>query len=103
MDPGRRFGVALLAAVMAPAPRGHADTTASAGVGGGSVADRSVAAIDLGAESDGARWQLAVGARLRFDPDGLLARDWDEASEIARLVRSARFSDGIGDADLTLT
>lgn len=92
-------GVAL--AALAPA-RAWADGTASAGVGAGALGDRAMAALDLGVDASGERWALGLGTRLRFVDGDLVDSDWDESSDVARVLRYATALRPIGPVDLAV-
>jgi hypothetical protein len=97
-----RLVLALAGLAVAAPARAERDASASAGLGAGAIADRAVAALDLGVDTAGHRWALGLGARLRFAEGGLRAADWDEASEVARVVRYALGALDLGAVELSL-
>lgn len=74
--------------IAAPAPAGAQEASASGSLGGGVFGTDAAASADLGVDVAGERYALGLGGRLRWVAgEGVRARDWDEPSEWATLLR----------------
>lgn len=94
-----RAALAIIAVTiaLAPAARAEPQVVFSGSFGAGMVGTRpvSIAAAELDLERDS--FSLGVGLELRFDGDELVAGDWDELRDGARLLRHLLWQPSIGD------
>ncbi|HUH03995.1 MAG TPA: hypothetical protein VML75_18490, partial [Kofleriaceae bacterium] len=79
---------AVVLVVSAPATARGQDASASGSLGVGMFGSDPATTIDVGLDAAGEGYAIGLGARLRYlAGSGVRTEDWDQASEVARLIR----------------